>query len=261
MESALAYQPVAENGGSLIKHTIKIDDPNPVRTYISRMPEYKGNNIPNTLNREKTVRPYENDYFLFFNFFEKLAEFGTSNRWIVAGLLSETGIMGVMPVVGSIVASKKYEKSGVIQKQILCRKISETQVVAIINIVNSAKPELNDMYVKKIMVVNTRDMSVLVYSLDNGQITPQPKTDVGVIEKTLSATPVYVVDPNIVENVSKTKVEWFEDKSMYDIDTVIKKNISLVGGKRRTRNNNNATRRKIKTRVSRQKRRRRTSRK
>ena len=66
MASASAYQPLLENGVPLTTHTIIEHTPDTVRSYISSMPKYKGNNIPDILTRERTLGPYERNYFQFF---------------------------------------------------------------------------------------------------------------------------------------------------------------------------------------------------
>ena len=244
--------------------------------YFQGIPTYTGDTIPQTLKRNKTFNPYARDYYNFVTFLHSLAEFkrDDDSKWIVAGLLAET------PPPNLISVAKKHSKSGDVNKQILCKRISPTKIVFIINVVNSNKTirddsvglsvRLNDKYVKKIMVLDDRN-NVLVYSLDEEE-TPNLKTVTNTdnIEGFLSQTKVYVVDPNKVKN-EQTRVIGFEGKSIAEINTIIEQIIppmlspsaspSPSGGKRRT--NNYATRRKIKTRVCKPKRsrRRRTSRK
>lgn len=245
--------------------------------YFQGIPTYTGDTIPQTLKRNKTFNPYARDYYNFVTFLHSLAEFkrdDDDSKWIVAGLLAET------PPPNLISVAKKHSKSGDVNKQILCKRISPTKIVFIINVVNSNKTirddsvglsvRLNDKYVKKIMVLDDRN-NVLVYSLDEEE-TPNLKTVTNTddIEGILSQTTVYVVDPNKVKN-EQTRVIGFEGKSIAEINTIIEQIIppmlspsaspSPSGGKRRT--NNYATRRKIKTRVCKPKRsrRRRTSRK
>jgi len=232
--------------------------------YFKGMPTYTGDTIPQTLKRTKTLKAYARDYYNFITFLHSLAEFGSDDsKWIVAGLLAETS--SIKPGA----AARKHSKSSDVNKQILCKRISPTKIVFIINVVNSDKiirddsvgsiVRLNDRYVKKIMVLDrvVKPNVVLSYSLNKEDASnPTALTTPDDIEGFLSQTTVYVVDPNKVEN-NETKVIGFEGKSIAEINKIIEQIIPTLspspsGGKRRT--NNYATRRKIKTRVCKSKR-------
>lgn len=143
---------VTPEGIYLASHTRGDSD---ATAYFEGIPTYTGDTIPQTLKRTKTLRAYASNYYNFVTFLNSLNQFGgDKTEWIVAGLLAETS--SIMPGA----AAKKHSKSGDVNKQILCKKISPTKIVFIINVVNSNKTisynsvgrvvRLNDMYLKKL---------------------------------------------------------------------------------------------------------------
>ena len=253
--------------------TINIKPPN---GFYTNMPVYTNTNdrITTKLNREKTsfFTPYHEIYFSFSDFFVSLCS-GKYLSWTIAGLLTPTSI----------------KSDTVVTKQILFKRIDDgRKIAAIINIIGSDKPGLNDKFSNKIIFFQCPIGNVYVYDVnfDGGKINlvkPHPKFGNAItnINNPISSNVVYIADPNKVKD--STIVDWFGGKSIQEIDAVIetiitpspnKKEPSLKviqenhelqdklenldaahahGGKRRTKNNNYAITPKI-TRVYKNKR-------
>ena len=282
-------------GGSLLRHT-KISSSSDA-DYISRIPKYIGTTIPPILTRNPTITLLSDDYYDFVHFLNILAQRDGESAWIIAGLLVETDMAEDVPIGGQSYATGRHvTTANIVEKQILCKRISRGKIMVIINVAGSEMREgisLNKRYLKKIMFVNTQTASVLVFSLKSDGATERPDIiPIDNITHSLSDTPVYVVDPNKLSDIIdahsdadaaaadnvKTNVDWFWMDNTTAIDMI---DINMeemrreyageyaaylartsYGGKRRTKKNNYATRRKIKTRACKVKRRRRrTSRK
>ena len=238
--------------------------------YIDQMPRYTGRNITNILTR--TNQRIGTNYYSFIDFLRKLCRPPPSSSWFIAGLLTDH--------VSSYNPLKTHEP---VKKQILFKKINSTAIAAIINITGSSeskKPGLNDKYKNKIIFFQCPIGVMYMYdvSFEGGTINsvgpPKIGNAITNIINSLSTNPSYVVDPNKVD-VESTIVDWFDGKSMTQIESVIKQiTVSLTpiqgrhdeqdklqkidepsqcGGKRRTNNNNYAITPKI-TRVYRNKR-------
>lgn len=241
------------------------------------MPDYKGSSITNILNRENISvgssrlwsGSYNFNYYLFLDFLNNLSSpLWQSSPWVIAGLLTN-----------HMITSKS------VKKQILFKKINGNTIAAIINITQSEKPGLNDKYKNKIIffgygdVIYEYDVKVVESTIQ--AVGPLKIGEVGNFAQSLSTSLSYVVDPNKVENVVTTTVDWFGGISLKQIEDVI--NTSIIrelkhiqnsspveqeklpkingsplqavvagGGKRRTNNNNYAITSKI-TRVYRNK--------
>ena len=247
----------------------------PPNGFYKNMPVYTNDRITTTLNRKKTIffTPYHEIYFPFSDFFVSLC-LSKYSSWTIAGLLTPTSI----------------KSDTVVTKQILFKKIDDRKIAAIINIIDSEKPGLNDKFSNKIIFFQCPIGAVYVYDVnfDGGTINQVESPKIGKaitnINDPISSNVVYIADPNKVTNPD-TIINWFGGKSIQEIDTVIKTitpsldviqgNLELQkslekldaqpqsthepaqahadGGKRRTKNNNYAITPKI-TRVYKNKR-------
>ena len=270
--SGYSALPVEHGNGTL---KINIKPPNGFYTDID-MPEYSDKNITTTLNRKKTsiFTSYDKKYFSFSYFLENLCNLKSSRSWIIAGLLSDSGMN---PFTN-------------IKKQILFKRIDERKIAAIINIIDSKKPGLNDKFSNKIIFFQCTIGAVYVYDVNfDGDtinlVKPDPKFGNAItdINNPISSNVVYIADPNKVNE--KTIIDWFGGKSIQEINAVIETitpslkviqekhelqdtlekldaqpqsihepaQADVGGGKRRTKNNNYAITPKI-TRVYKNKR-------
>ena len=263
--------PKVNTNGTLITHPKTSSDN--FSGYIYQMPSYTGSNIINILNRENNSINYDN-YYYFTEFLEELCKSHYSSSWFIAGLLTE-------PIFR---IPKIFKQQILVDKQILFKKINDRAIAAIINITGSSeskKPGLNDKYKNKIIFFQCPIGVMYMYdvSFEGGKINPVGPPKIGnVITNfitSLSKNFSYVVDPNKVDVVESTIVDWFDGKSMGQIEGVITEitcqltaiqdsdaveqaklqqidDPSQCGGKRRTNNNNYAITPKI-TRVYRNK--------
>ena len=118
---------------SLQQPLLKRDDPAGILTqyvigetiqdYISNIPEYNGNVIPTILKRNRTVGSFDRNYYYLASFLEYFSKHHIEHSWVLAGLLSETGIISSVPVVGQAISVRKLTKESECTKQILCKKI------------------------------------------------------------------------------------------------------------------------------------------
>jgi hypothetical protein len=276
--------PVEHGNGTL---TINIKPPNGFYTDID-MPKYSDKNITTTLNRKKTsiFTSYDKKYLSFSYFLGNLCNSKSSRSWIIAGLLSDSGMNPFTNI-------KKLNISDTVTKQILFKRIDEHRIAAIINIIDSDKPGLNNKYSNKIIFFQCpiRDVYVYDVNFDDGKINlvkPEPKFGNAItnINDPISSNVVYIADPNKVTNTDII-IDWFGGKSIEEINDVINKikpsldeiqgnhdlqakldklgaqpqsthkpdpaQADVGGGKRRTKNNNYAITPKI-TRVYKNKR-------
>jgi hypothetical protein len=270
--------------GTLTRY-IKTQDELHQGDFYTNMPVYSNKKITTKLNREKTrfFTSYHEIYFSFSEFLEKLCNPNSSRSWIIAGLLSDSGMNPFMGL-------NKLKISDTVTKQILFKRIDDHRIAAIINIIDSKKLGLNNKYSNKIIFFQCPIGAVYVYDVnfDDGKINlvnPHPKFGNAItdINDPISSNVVYIADPNNVNE--KTIVDWFGGKSIQDINAVIDTIIKTIkpslteiqdnhdlqaklekldaqpqltqadvgGGKRRTKNNNYAITPKI-TRVYKNKR-------
>ena len=276
--------PVEHGNGTLTNGTLTINIEKPPKGFYTDidMPEYSDKKITTTLNREETSfrTSYHEIYFSFSEFLEKLCKSKSSRSWIIAGLLSDSGM-------NLITGIKKLIKSDTVTKQILFKRIDDRRIAAIINIIDSKKPGLNKKFSNKIIFFDCTIGNVYVYDVNtNGDtinlVKPDPKFGNAItnINNPISSNVVYIADPNKVTD-STIIIDWFGGKSIQEINTVIgtiTPSLKVIqekhelqdklekldaqpqsiqadvgGGKRRTKNNNYAITPKI-TRVYKNKR-------
>lgn len=222
-----------------------IDDDKSNQQYISAIPKYSGSVIPTILNRTRTVLPFELNYCYLESFLENLGRYDGSNKWVVAGLLAETGIISSVPVFGQIRAANKLKKESKCPKQILCKKY-DNKIVFLINVVDSKKPGLNTLFSNTIMVMTlppspppptppppasplTPPIPVPAGGFDHPHsrvytwlVDGNPKPigeNIDLIERSLSHTTIFVIDPNWVDDA--VTVDWFGTKSLTHINDLI----------------------------------------
>jgi len=182
--------------------------------FYTNMPVYTNDRITNILNREETsiFTSYDKKYFSFSDFFVSLCSgSGKYSSWTIAGLLTPTSI-----------------KSDTVTKQILFKRIDPYKIAAIINIIDSKKPGLNDKFSNKIIFFQCPIDVVYVYDVnfDGGKINlvkPHPKFGnaiTNINNPISSSNVVYIADPNKVTNLNII-IDWFGGKSIKEIDTVI----------------------------------------
>jgi hypothetical protein len=237
--------------GILTQYVIDRDKSN--QEYISKIPKYTGSVIPNILNRERTVRSFEYNYCYLESFLEYFGKYHEDESWVLAGLLSETGIISSAPFVGQIMAAVVFAKESKCRTQILCKKY-DNKIVFLINVDDSEKTGLNTLFSNKIMIMTLppRPISstptdapppitvpdggfggdtilrsrVVFYSVGDTpheSNRPEPirdiREDIDSIEKRLTKTSIFVIDPNRVDGT--VKVDWFGNMSLNDINGLI----------------------------------------
>ncbi len=213
--------------------------------YISNIPKYTGSEIPKILNRNRTFLPFELNYCDLKSFLENLGRYDGSSKWVVAGLLAETGIIWGVPVFGQVQSAIKLKKESKCTKQILCKRYGN-QIVFLINVVDSDKLGLNSMFLNTIMVMtlpptpssstptdvplpipvpagglDSPHSRVSAYHVGvNNELTSfEVRRGIDFIGGHLSQKTTFVIDPNWVDDT--VTVDWFGTKSLTNINDLI----------------------------------------
>jgi len=250
-----------------------------IQQYISNIPEYNGDVIPTILKRNRTVVSFDSNYYYLESFLEYFSKHHNGESWVLAGLLSETGMISGMPVVGQVISGMKLKKESECTKQILCKKYGN-KVVFLINVVGSRKPRLNNLFSNTIMIMtphpssSSSSSSSPVVSYHVGVDLGEPiGENIGWIGDRLSKTDIFVIDPNKLEDNDVT-VEWFGNRSLNVINDLIQSsgilgdspppprtNINIGGKSRYSKKRVTKRRKPTKHRKSTKRRHRRTTRK
>ena len=271
---------VDDPAGILTQYVI---DDKTIQQYISNIPEYNGRVIPTILRRKRTVGPFDSNYCYLESFLENFSKHHNGESWVLAGLLSETGMISAAPVVGQVISVMKLKKESKCKKQILCKKYGN-KVVFLINVVDSNKLGLNNLFSNTIMIItphpsasssSRRPLPVVSYhvGVEQGEPIEPIGENIGLIRRRLSDTNIFVIDPNKLENNGVT-VEWFGNMPLNAINDLIQRSKILsdsppppgtniiIGGKSRYSKKRVTKRRKpTKHRKSTKRRHRRTTRK
>ncbi len=219
--------------------------------YISEIPEYNDDVIPTTLKKVSMFSSFESNYQGLGSFLENLGKYDHSDKWVVAGLEAGTDILvdvdnigGFAPVAAGWRALKKSINNK-LTKQILCKRYGN-KVVFLINVVESEKSGLNEIFSKKIMIMTLPPSPNPDIPLDvraDGFVSPhlpvyyyhvgvdeqgEPiggNIDIGeniyFIERRLSERPIFVIDPNKLEN--GVTVEWLGNVPLSAINNLIQR--------------------------------------
>jgi len=220
--------------------------------YISEIPEYNGNVIPTTLKKVSMFSSFESNYQGLKSFLENLGKYDSSDEWVVAGLLAGMDILVDLEEVGGLGAFtapvKAFRKSinNKLTKQILCKRYGN-KVVFLINVVESGKSGLNEMFSKKIMIMtlppsHSSPIPLAVHA--DGFVNPplpvyyyhvgvdeqgepiEENIDIGeyiyLIERRLSDRPIFVIDPNKLKD-NRVTVEWFGNMPLNAINHLIQR--------------------------------------
>jgi hypothetical protein len=256
MAGTAAYEKVPDDS-SVVTLTQHVKRDITDEAYISGIPKYNGDVIPTTLKKVRMASSFESNYQALKPFLENLGKYDSSNKWVVAGLLSGSDMLvegskyGIFAIFFGAAKAVQSSLNVNITKQILCKRYGN-KVVFLINVVDSKKTGLNTLFSNTIMIMTPHPSSstptgahppvavhadgfvshhlpVYYYLVgDNNELTLTQDIKGGIDSITTSLSKrdnIFVIDPNKVEVEvdGDVTVNWFGDKSLNAINDLIQR--------------------------------------
>jgi hypothetical protein len=182
--------------------------------------EYPSSTITSSLSRERTGNLHGDNYNTLLYFFNIMPH----DKWYVAGLFTsmlDTNTVGI-PVYGFAVSVNRHVNSNICKKLIICKKISNNMIVAIINISDSVK---ENRYLNKLIFIRLQPSGATVHVINT--LNPQDRSEINFtdFERTIANSGLHAIDPNVVIRVN-TQIDWRSNiNTIGDLDELYKHHV------------------------------------
>ena len=181
--------------------------------------EYPSSTITPSLSRERTGNLHGDNYNTLLDFFNNMPH----DKWYVAGLFTsmlDTNTVGI-PGYGFAVSVNRHVNSNICKKLIICKKISNNMIVAIINISDSVK---ENRYLNKLIFIRLQPSGATVHVINT--LNPLDRSEINFtdFERTIANSGLHAIDPNVVTR--DTQIDWRSNiDTIGDLDELYKQHV------------------------------------